>query len=105
MQAACLSSGNQDTINNALSSGGAGTIVQLCAGVTIQITGTISFTAENQEVSTESYPTGSTRATLQIATGNEVSTLISGAGYSGIRILNIQLDGNRPNAGYINGGE
>jgi hypothetical protein len=37
--------------------------------------------------------------------GNEVSTLISGAGYSGIRILNIQLDGNRPNAGYINGGE
>lgn len=103
--AACLSSGNQDTINNALSSGSAGTIVQLCAEVTIQITGTISFTAENQEVSTESYPTGSTRATLQIATGNEVSTLISGAGYSGIRILNIQLDGNRPNAGYINGGE
>lgn len=103
--AACISSGNQNTINNALSSGGAGTIVQICTGVTIQITGTISFTAENQEISTEGYPTGSTRATLQIATGNDVSTLISGAGYSGIRILNIQLDGNRPNAGYLNGGK
>ena len=103
--AACISSGNQNTINNALSSGGAGTIVQICTGVTIQITGTISFSAENQEISTEGYPTGSTRATLQIATGNDVSTLISGAGYSGIRILNIQLDGNRPNAGYLNGGK
>jgi hypothetical protein len=70
--AACLSSGNQDTINNALSSGGAGTIVQLCAGVTIQITGTISFTAENQEVSTESYPTGSTRATLSVASSDTI---------------------------------
>jgi hypothetical protein len=103
--AACISSGDQSTINNALSSGGAGTIVQLCAGVTIEITGTISFTAENQEISTAGYPTGSTRALIQIATGNSVSTLISGAGLSGIRILNIQVDGNRPNAGYINGGK
>jgi hypothetical protein len=103
--AACISSGDQSTINDALSSGGAGKIVQLCAGVTIEITGTISFTAEDQEISTEDYPTGSTRALIQIATGNDVSTLISGAGLSGIRILNIQLDGNRPNAGYMNDGK
>jgi hypothetical protein len=103
--AACISSGDQSTINDALSSGGAGKIVQLCAGVTIEITGTISFTAEDQEISTEGYPTGSTRALIQIATGNDVSTLISGAGLSGIRILNIQLDGNRPNAGYMNDGK
>lgn len=105
VDAACISSGNQDTINNVLSSGGAGAIAQLCAGATIQITGTISFTAANQEISTQGYPTGSTRATLQIATGSTVSTLISGTGLSGIRILNIQLDGNRPNAGYIHGGK
>ena len=103
--AACISSGDQSTINDALSSGGAGKIVQLCAGVTIEITGTISFTAEDQEISTEGYPTGSTRALIQIATGNDVSTLISGAGLSGIRIRNIQLDGNRPNAGYMNDGK
>ena len=103
--AACISSGDQSTINDALSSGGAGKIVQLCAGVTIEITGTISFTAEDQEISTEGYRTGSTRALIQIATGNDVSTLISGAGLSGIRILNIQLDGNRPNAGYMNDGK
>lgn len=103
--AACISSGNQNTINSALSSGGAGAIVQLCAGVTIQITGTIQFTADNQEISTQGYPTGTTRATIQIATGNSVSTLISGTGHNGIRILNIQLDGNRPNAGNVNGGK
>jgi hypothetical protein len=103
--AACISSGDQSTINDALSSGGAGKIVQLCAGVTIEITGTISFTAEDQEISTEGYPAGSTRALIQIATGNDVSTLISGAGLSGIRILNIQLDGNRPNAGYMKDGK
>jgi hypothetical protein len=103
--ASCISSGNEATINNALSAGGQGAIVQLCAGVTLELTGSISFTADNQEISTQGYPTGSTRAILQIATGTQFSTLISGAGKNGIRILNIQVDGNRPNAGYINGGK
>jgi hypothetical protein len=103
--AACISSGNQDTINNALSSGGAGAIVQLCAGAMIQITDTITFTAADQEISTQGYPTDSTRATLQIAAGGTISTLISGAGINGIRILNIQVDGNRPGAGYLHGGK
>jgi hypothetical protein len=103
--AACISSGDQSTINNALSTGGAGAIVQLCAGVTIKITDSIKFTAENQEISTQGYPTGSTRALVQIASGSSTSTLISGAGLNGIRILNIQVDGNRPNAGYLHGGK
>jgi hypothetical protein len=104
VNAACISSGDQNTINSALSAGGQGAIVQLCAGVTIKITGTIQFTANNQEISTQGYPTGSTRALIQIATGNSVATLISGAGHNGIRILNIQVDGNRPNAGYVHNG-
>jgi acyl-homoserine lactone acylase PvdQ len=104
VNASCVSSGDQNTINSAFSAGGQGHIVQLCAGVTITITGTIQFTANGQEISTQGYPTGSTRATIQIATGNKISTLISGAGYSGIRILNLQVDGNRPNAGYVHNG-
>lgn len=102
---ACISSGDQDTINNALSSGGAGAVVQLCPSTLIQITEEIYFTADNQEISTLGYPTGDTRATLQVAPGSNMSTLIAGKGFSGVRIRNIQLDGNRPNTGYqLDGG-
>lgn len=96
--AACISSGDQTTINNKLSTGGAGAVVQLCPSATILISASIQFSADNQEISTEGYPTGNTRATIKIATGNNVATLIQGRN-SGIRIKNIQLDGDRPNNG------
>ncbi|OBT38862.1 hypothetical protein VE00_10869 [Pseudogymnoascus sp. WSF 3629] len=96
----CISSGDQNTINNALAAGGSKTIVQLCASALIQVTGQITFTAANQEISTAGYPTGSTRATLQIAPGSTVSTIIAGGNHNGVRILNIQIDGNRANTGY-----
>ncbi|RFU35451.1 hypothetical protein B7463_g849, partial [Scytalidium lignicola] len=101
--AACISSGDQNTINTALSSGGAGAVVQLCPGATILITDTINFSADNQEISTQGYPTDSSRATIQIAPGNTASTLITGKN-NGIKIRNIQLDGDRPNNGLQVGG-
>jgi hypothetical protein len=103
--AACISSGDQTNINNAFSSGGAGTVVQLCANAIISITDSVKFTAANQEISTGGYPTGSKRATLQAAKGSSVSTLISGAGFDGVKVRNIQVDGNRPNAGYLHNGK
>jgi hypothetical protein len=103
--AACISSGDQTNINNAFSSGGAGTVVQLCANAVLKITDSVKFTAANQEISTEGYPTFNTRATLQVAMGSNVSTLISGTGYDGVKIRNIQVDGNRPNAGYLHKGK
>jgi hypothetical protein len=102
---ACISSGDQSTINSAFSAGGAGTVVQLCQGTVISITASIQFTADGQELSTQGYPTGNSRATIKIAPGNSVATLISGAWHNGIRILNIQVDGDRPNTGYqVDGG-
>jgi hypothetical protein len=102
--AACMSTGDQDTINSAFKQGGAGAQVQLCPNTTIRIIESIQFTADNQEISTEGYPTGDTRATIQIKPGSTFTTLISGGSRNGIRILNIQVDGNRPNAGYQQGG-
>ncbi|KAL6859464.1 hypothetical protein J3F83DRAFT_749011 [Trichoderma novae-zelandiae] len=102
--AACISSGDQNTINNALQSGGNGAVVQLCANAVIQISDQISFSADNQEISTEGYPTGSTRGTIQVAPGSSASTLIYGKNFNNIRIKNIQLDGNRPGAGLFPGG-
>lgn len=99
VSAACISSGDHSTINNALRSGGAGAVVQLCENALIKITDTISFSADDQEISTQNYPTGSTRATIQIAPGASVNTLITGRN-NRIKIKNIQLDGNRGGAGF-----
>ena len=100
--AACISSGDQTTINNLFNAGGAGTVVQLCPSATILISASIQFSADNQEISTQGYPTGSTRATVKIAAGNNLATLISGR-QSGVQIKNIQLDGDRPNNGLGSG--
>ena len=100
----CISSGDQTVINSALSAGGPGTVVQLCPNTTISLTDSVYFTADNQEISTAGYPTDDTRATLLIAVGTDVTTLVRGVGFNGIRILNLQVDGNRANTGYYKGG-
>ncbi|KAJ4165223.1 hypothetical protein LMH87_006864 [Akanthomyces muscarius] len=97
--AACISSGDHSTINNALRSGGAGAVVQLCENALIKITDQISFTADDQEISTQNYPTGNTRATIQVAPGSATNTLIAGR-FNRIKIKNVQLDGNRAGAGF-----
>lgn len=102
--AACISCGDERTVNNALAAGGAGAIVQLCANTHLQVAGQIQFTAEDQELSTAGYPTDDSRATIQIGPGNSASTIIDGGRHNGIRIKNIQLDGNRPIVGYQPGG-
>lgn len=102
--AGCISNGDQSTINTLLRNGGANTVVQLCENATIQITDKITFTADGQEISTQNYPTGSTRATLRAAPGSQVSTLIEGHSVNSIKIKNIQIDGNRPGAGYLKTG-
>ncbi|OZJ02248.1 hypothetical protein BZG36_04916 [Bifiguratus adelaidae] len=103
--ASCISSGDQNTINSAFKAGGVGAVVQLCPSAVITITDYIQFTADHQELSTQGYPTGSTRATIQLnSQGTNASTLISGAWISGLRILNIQVDGNRAGNGFLSNG-
>lgn len=99
----CISSGDETVINAAFSAGGAGTIVQLCASAVITIHNTITFTADNQELSTQGYPTGDTRGTIILnAQGTNVTALIEGSSRHGIRLLNIQVDGNRAGNGVMN---
>ncbi len=61
----------------------------------------ISFTAPDQEISTKGYPTDSTRATIFIEAGATVGTAVYGWGQSNAKLLNVQVDGNRPGAGTI----
>jgi hypothetical protein len=100
--AACISNGDETTINNALKSGGAGAVVQLCPSAVITVHNTVAFTAANQELSTQGYPTDSTRAIIRLqATDQSISAVIRGGSLSGIRLRNIQIDGNRSGNGQI----
>ena len=103
--AQCLSGGDETIINNALSAGGAGAVVQLCPGSTFSISNTVTFTADDQELSTQGYPDDSTRALIQVASnGNSVSTLVQGSGLNGIALKNVVIDGNRGANGKVQGG-
>lgn len=64
-QGACLDgSYTEDDINALLSDGGPNTKVVLCQNAKIMLQGPIDFTAVGQEISTQGYPTGSSRAAL-----------------------------------------
>ncbi|KAJ9136859.1 Acyltransferase LovD [Pleurostoma richardsiae] len=102
--AACISSGPASTVNAALQAGGTGAVVQLCPDAVISITdSSITFTAANQELSTQGYPVDDTRATVIIEPGSNISSAIWGRAMSGVKVLNLQVDGNRHNAGIFGG--
>lgn len=99
----CLAKGSTQTdINKLFSDGGAGTKVVLCAGTTYELTDTIIFTAANQQLYTQGYPTDDTRAALKV-TGDEQSVAIwAGCDQcSGVVIRNVEVDGNRPALGRL----
>ncbi|CAF2697274.1 unnamed protein product [Rotaria sp. Silwood2] len=101
---ACISSGDETTINNLLSSGGANAIVSLCANSVFNLKNPIVFTASNQELSTQGYPTDSTRATLVVTGVNQTAAIIGNCDQcSGLRLRNIQVNGNRPALGLFDG--
>jgi parallel beta-helix repeat protein len=63
----------------------------------------VNFTAPDQKIYTEGYPSDNTRAVLRI-TGGSLATAIDGRGKNGLQIRNIEIDGGRPELGYIAGG-
>lgn len=66
-QATCLDSTyDQDDINNMFSTGQDNTVVSLCPGAVIKLTGPVIFTNYGQELNTLGLPTGPARAKLQV---------------------------------------
>ncbi|KAK4705733.1 hypothetical protein P7C70_g469, partial [Phenoliferia sp. Uapishka_3] len=103
---ACLDSTATDvTINSLFYYGGAGTIVTLCPGATIQLNTSIFFTDEYQQLITQGLPTDDTRATVVVANSAN-SNAIYGAcdKCQYIAIRNIQVDGARPTLGWLGNG-
>lgn len=95
----CIPSGPASTVNTALQAGGAGTTVQLCPSAVIDVTDAgITFTAEDQELSTQGYPDDPTRATVLISPGSHITSAVLGRWTSGVKVLNVQVNGNRAGA-------
>ena len=84
-------------LNSALSSSGTGFILHLCANTQYMITAPILFAAPNQEISTEGYPTDSSRATVvvsgSVSNGKGHTTAVDGtcSNCFGITLRNIQV--------------
>lgn len=101
----CFSKDPEDTItdrmNNALSSGGDGFILSLCPNTEYRTTASINFASPNQEISTQGYPTDSSRAMIivngTVTNGTGHTTAIQGncATCNNIKLRNIQIDGAR----------
>jgi hypothetical protein len=97
----CLRFADHNSINQAFIDGGPGHRVLLCPSKTYRISGTIVFTAADQELSTYSSPTGSDRA--RIIVSGDISTLIQGdcRRCARIGISNLIIDGGRDKLGRI----
>ena len=95
----CVRFADYNNINQAFTDGGPGTKVFLCPSTTYRLTGTVVFTAADQELATLGYPTGSERATL-LVNGN-FATAIQGdcRRCARVRISSLTLDGNRGRLG------
>ncbi|KAJ7462037.1 hypothetical protein FB451DRAFT_1043820 [Mycena latifolia] len=99
-----------DRINTLLNSSGPGYVLKLCAGRQYILQSSILFAAPNQEISTEGYPTGDSRATLvvdgPVANGTGHTNAVDGtcANCSGIMLRNVQINGARGIAPPTSGG-
>ncbi|WWC88500.1 uncharacterized protein L201_003411 [Kwoniella dendrophila CBS 6074] len=95
--AACTSNTTDTSgLQKLIHDGGAGYKLQLCAGQTYELSEQLNYTAMNQEISTEGYPTDGTRATLKMVGFNKTTAVMAqDPGLSGAKLMNIQINGNR----------
>jgi len=96
----CIPSGTQDDINAALV--GAAAEAVLCPGAVFILSNSVKFTAPDQRLYTQDFPTDETRAVLRVGS-DALTNAIDGNNQSGIGIQNIEVDGNRTELGYLSG--
>ncbi|EIW69147.1 hypothetical protein TREMEDRAFT_13370, partial [Tremella mesenterica DSM 1558] len=102
----CLRFADYDSINQLFIDGGPGTKVLLCPSKVYRLSGTIVFTAADQELATFGYPTGSERAILRVES-NILATAVQGdcRRCARVSIRSLVIDGNRSKLGRVVEGE
>ncbi|MFQ5343610.1 MAG: right-handed parallel beta-helix repeat-containing protein [Anaerolineae bacterium] len=98
----CIPSGDQNSINNALTDVGSAAI--LCQNAVFELTGPVVFTHDKQAVYTEGFPTGSSRALLRVV-DQSVTVAVNLEDRSDAVLSHVIVDGNRPHLGPADGGE
>nr|XP_018264371.1 uncharacterized protein I303_02537 [Kwoniella dejecticola CBS 10117]OBR86529.1 hypothetical protein I303_02537 [Kwoniella dejecticola CBS 10117] len=98
----CVRFADYDSINQMFIDGGPGAKVYLCPNKLYRLSGTIVFTAADQEIATFGYPTGSERAILRVE-GVKTSTAIQGdcRRCARVGVRSLIIDGNRKKLGRI----
>ncbi|WVF66796.1 hypothetical protein IAT40_001538 [Kwoniella sp. CBS 6097] len=96
----CVRFADYDSINQMFIDGGPGTKVLLCPNKLYRLSGSIIFTAADQEIATYGYPTGSERAVLRVE-GKQTATAIQGdcRRCARVSIKSLIIDGNRKKLG------
>ncbi|WVR04043.1 hypothetical protein IAU60_001042 [Kwoniella sp. DSM 27419] len=98
--APCVRFADYDSINQMFVDGGPGTKVLLCPNKLYRLSGSIIFTAADQELATYGYPTGSERAILRVD-GKQTATAIQGdcRRCARVSVRSLIVDGNRQKLG------
>jgi parallel beta-helix repeat protein len=97
---ACISSGDQQDINEALNQ--PGSVAVLCQGAVFDLSGSVVFTGNGQKIYTEGFPTDDRRAVLRVADPSVISAVVM-IDRSNVELRNVVVDGNRPSFGHVTG--
>jgi len=96
----CIPSGDHTSIQNALT--GPGSKAVLCPNTVFELSDTIFFTHDNQEIYTQGFPRDDSRAFLRVV-GKGMGTAVSAESSDYVALRNVIIDGNRPQLGFAEG--
>ncbi len=96
----CIPSGDHTSIQNALISPGSKAV--LCPSAVFELSDTVVFTHDNQEIYTQGFPRGDSRALLRVV-GKGLATAVSAESGDYVALRNVIIDGNRPQLGFAEG--
>ncbi|KAL7420164.1 hypothetical protein Q5752_005130 [Cryptotrichosporon argae] len=102
LAADCIRFADYDSINQMFIDGGPGTKVLLCPRKTYRLSGTVVFTAADQELATYGYPTGAERAVLRVESPS-IATAVQGdcRRCARVGVRSVVIDGSRGKLGRV----
>ena len=92
----CILSGDHASIQRALTKPGSRAV--LCRNAVFELSDTVVFTHDDQQVYTQGFPTDDSRALLRVA-HKDVATAVSAEGNDYVSLRNVIIDGNHPQFG------
>ena len=96
----CIPSGDHTSIQNALTDPGSKAV--LCPNAVFELSDTVFFTHDNQQIYTQGFPRDYSIALLRVVDIG-LATAVSAESSDYVSLRNVIIDGNRPRLGFANG--